>query len=591
MAECAKRGSAGSAHLKRKALLPMLGALLSAGIVLASTGAAQDTLGSPPTLPAPVPAETVHVPAAEPAVVEQSRLGNPPISWLVSDNSLDRERLAEIRGRRAIPHLLLRSTSVLLRSGEPGGPAVRLLGPEMQLVYNSRIPWSMNNGAMWAGRGLNTRTMLGFAADLGRVHFVLAPEVVTSANRDFDLRVEWIERPPIPPERSEWQFEWYAYGPYSIDLPTRFGADPIRRIFPGQSSLAVAAGPVELGIASENQWWGPGINNALILSNNAAGFPHVFLRASRPLETRLGEVDFRWLVGGLKESRFFDTVTTNNLRSLAAGAATLRLRWPEGLTLGAARSVWSTAGGWGDVWGRWFDVFRVTGRPNNRLPGDSALYPGGREQLYSFFGRWVMPAANLETYFEWGRTELPGSLRDLFVDPGHTQGYTVGLQWARQAFGPSDLLRLQAENTSVERSASSRHRPVGVWYTSRQVIQGYTNRGQPLGAAVGPGSSGQQLRVDYLRPNASLGLVAGRIRYNEDVRVISQFPLFKSWCTHDIYLYWGARAGARAPFGQIELEFIPAERIQAWFQVGSGCPRGDAMVDIPNRTLRLTLSR
>lgn len=521
----------------------------------------------------------------------QPRAAGGATVWLVSERRLDRARIAEMMGQTKLPHLLLRSPSVLLRSQDTPPVRLRLLGPEVQFVHNSSIPWSMNNGGLWAGRGWSTRTIAGAALDLGRLHLVIAPEMVTIENRHFDLRVPWIERPPIPPDRSEWQFEWYAYGPYSIDMPTRFGAERIQRVYPGQSSLSLAVGPIEIGTATENQWWGPGIGNALVLSNNAPGFPHAFVRASRPLRTRLGAIDFRWLVGGLRESDFFDTVSTNNLRSISAAAVTVGLRRPAGLTVGAARSVVSTATGWGDAWSGWFDVLRNTGRPNNVPFGDSALYPGGSEQITSLFARWVMPAANLETYVEWGRTELPASLRDLVQAPGHTQAYTLGLQWAREVRRPGHLLRVHVENTSVERSASFRTRPVGVWYTSRRVIQGYTNRGQPLGAAVGPGSSGQRIALDYSRPRVSLGLLAGRIRYNEDVRVISQFPSFKSWCTHDIYLYGGARGALHSRFGSVELEFVPANRIQAWFQVGSGCPRGDAMVDIRNNTLRLTLSR
>lgn len=514
-----------------------------------------------------------------------------PATWLVSDNDLDRARIAEITGRGRIPHLLLRSPGTLLRSSGEGFPRLRVLGPEVQLVHNSTLPWSMNDGALWAGRGLSTRIIAGVAAKVGPLRMVIAPELVASENRHFDLRVPWIERPEVPPDRSPWQFEWYAAGPYSIDMPTRFGAERIQRILPGQSSIALAIRAVEFGIASESNWWGPGIRNALILSNNAPGFPHLFLRAARPLETRIGEADFRWLVGGLTESDYFDDDESNDLRSISGGAVTLRLHRPKGLTLGLARTVWGTSTGWGQIPGRWFELFRAVGRPNDLPLSDSLLHPGSAEQLYSLFGRWVMPAAGLEAYFEWGRTEFPASVRDLFVAPGHTQAYTLGLQWVMTAFRESHQFRVQLENTSVEQSTSFRNRPLGVWYTSRRIIQGYTNEGQPLGAAVGPGSSGQTLLLDYLWPQASLGLLLGRTRYNEDVRSIFAMPDFKAWCTHDINLYGGLRGTLRSRFGLVELDLTPAYRIQPWFQVGSGCPRGDAMVDIRNSTLRLTLSR
>jgi hypothetical protein len=46
---------------------------------------------------------------------------------------------------------------------------------------------------------------------------------------------------------------WHA-GAQSVDLPIRFGESPLRRRGPGQSSIIVRAGPMELGAATENEW-------------------------------------------------------------------------------------------------------------------------------------------------------------------------------------------------------------------------------------------------------------------------------------------------------------------------------------------------
>lgn len=513
---------------------------------------------------------------------------NVPLTWLISEADINRARLLEARGGPAIDRLLLRSPSVLLGTRRPG---FRAFAPEVQVVNNSALPWSMNDGAMWAGRGATWHASAGVAARWGRLNLMLAPEAVWTGNADFDLRVPWIERPPIPPDRSEFQFEWYAYGPYSIDMPTRFGRERSSKLRPGQSSISLDVAAMQIGFGTESNWWGPGRHNALILSNNAPGFAHFFFRPSRPLRTRVGQLDFRWIVGGLKESKYFDTLSSNDLRSISAGAVTLNLDRAPGLTIGLSRSVWGTSTGWNEILLRWLEVLHGTGRPNNVALSDSALYPGGREQLYSLFARWVVPRAGLETYVEWGRTEFPTSLRDLLVAPNHTQAYTVGLQWQRPVLRDSTFFRFGAENTTVEQSTTYRNRPSGVWYTSRRVIQGYTNEGQPLGAAVGPGSSGQVLQLDLARGGSFVGMRAGRIRYNEDVRSISPVPYFKSWCTHDIYLYWGPRAAIQTRLGLAEIDMTFGNRIQAWFQVGNGCPRGDAQVDIRNNTLRLTFSR
>ncbi|HJP61604.1 MAG TPA: capsule assembly Wzi family protein [Gemmatimonadaceae bacterium] len=509
---------------------------------------------------------------------------------LVSPYQLERERLEELAGAPAVSPMLLRSVSAYITRVEDSTRQYGIFFPELQLVNNNSLPWSMNDGDLWAGRGLSTRLAGGVFRRNDRFQLVLAPELTHEANKYFALHIPEIERVAIPPDRSQWAFPWYVNGPYSVDMPTRFGDRPFGRLSLGQSSLLVNFSRLQFGFANENEWWGPGINNALVLSNNAPGFPHLMLRSARPIDTRIGRLDFRWIVGGLNESSFFDTTASNNLRSITAGAMVLQMNRPAGLSLGVTRSVWETADRWGQIPIRWLELFHAVGWPNRVPLSDSSLAPGGRDQIFSLFARWVMPESGFEIYGEWGRTEFPPSIRNFVIAPNHTQAYTLGFQWRRPGFTGTDFWRVQAENTSVEQSPTFRDRPLGVWYTSRKVIQGYTNRGQPLGAAIGPGSSGQNLNIDYMRPTWSFGMKAGRIRYNEDVRSISPILEFKSWCTHDIDLYWGPRLTSRSKFGFAAAEFAFGNRIQPWFQVRSGCPRGDAMVDIRNNTVNITWS-
>ncbi|MCR4339238.1 MAG: capsule assembly Wzi family protein [Gemmatimonadaceae bacterium] len=551
--------------------LAMTGSLLLAGVGTATPAGAQDT-------------------AAPDSVAQERWDETQGVLSTISPFGLDRERLAQMAGKPETVPMMLRSLSAIVSRTQPPERLFGALPPELHLVNNSALPWSINDGDLWAGRGTSVRAGGGFFARFGRLQVVVAPELTYVANDSFELRKPYIESPGIPPDRSRWAFPWYLVGPYSIDMPTRFGEGSISRISFGQSSALVGFSKYQFGVANENEWWGPGISNALILSNNAPGFPHFFLRTARPLNIPLGDLDVRWLVGGLAESFHFDPDSSNDIRSLSAAAVTLRLKRPAGLTIGAARSVWATSTGWGEIPLRWFDVLKSTGRPNNRALNDSSLYPGGRDQVYSLFARWLFPEAGLEVFTEWGRTEFPTSLHDFLVAPNHTQAYTIGLQWRRPGWTGDDLWRLHAENTMVEQGPTFRDRPLGVWYTSRTVIQGYTNRGQPLGAAVGPGSSGQNLKLEYMRPAWSFGLEAGRMRYNEDVRSISPILFHKRWCTHDIYLYWGPRATVRSRFGFAAFDFTLANRYHPWFQVQSGCPRGDAMVDIRNNTLRLTFA-
>jgi hypothetical protein len=49
---------------------------------------------------------------------------------------------------------------------------------------------------------------------------------------------------------------------------------PFNKAFWGQSSIRLTFGPASIGLSNENIWWGPGIRNSLIMSNNAPGFKH-----------------------------------------------------------------------------------------------------------------------------------------------------------------------------------------------------------------------------------------------------------------------------------------------------------------------------
>ncbi|HVF40780.1 MAG TPA: hypothetical protein VM939_12850 [Gemmatimonadaceae bacterium] len=512
---------------------------------------------------------------------------------LVGGAAADQMRLNELRKGVGVEDLMIRSPSSLNPplSGRRWFRAA-LIAPEYFATNNSELPLSLNDGPVWAGVGTSSRILAGFRLEAGPLRIIAAPEILDFENKFFLIRdTPEVYAPPIIPERrgDGFVFPWYV-APYSIDLPLRLGRNPIQRLDAGQSTAMLTWRAASVGVSNENQWWGPGIRNALVLSNNAAGFPHLFIRTERPWKNRFGSVNLRLLVGGLTESKWFDTTQVNNLRSISSFAFTFRPTVQPNLVVGGARSVYAThKDGWDRIPTRLFHAFATTGRPNSRPFLDSALTPGGRDQIFSLFGRWVFPNDGFETYAEWARYEFPVSLRDLLVAPNHTQGYTLGLQWTRQAFSQEGSVRLQGEVTSVEQSPTYRDRPIGSFYTSRRVIQGYTQRGESLAASIGPGASSQWVAADYLHPVWNFGIFAGRIRWNEDTRSTGQFPEYQSYCIHDVSILPGARAGAGWRFGYVSAEATFGNRLNSFFQVQSGCIQQNARRDIRNRTLSITV--
>ncbi len=515
---------------------------------------------------------------------------------LVTSDEVDRFRSDQlVTGVPAGQSLLMRSASSLapklpLRNGLW---AIDLIEPQFLMIRNSGLPFSQNNSAMWAGRGISTRTLTGFRLDLPNVRVIFAPQIIASDNEFWLQRHPRFFEPitPLAYVGRGYTFPYYFYT-FPIDHPLSFGDRRIRSFDLGESTALLHNRAFELGVSNENQWWGPGIRNAMLLSNNAPGFPHAFIRTARPINTPLGGLELRWLVGALEESRYFDTLATNDTRSLAAIGLTLQSRWDPNLTVGVARSVYATADKWQDAALRWTDVFKAVTEENPAIIDqvwEEPPAPGGRDQLFSLFARWVLPRSGAEVYGEWGRTQLPKSPADFLRAPNHTQGYTIGMQWRGDLGGPGSL-RLQAEISQLEQSATFRDGPVGSWYTSNRVIHGYTNKGHVIGAAIGPGSSSQFVAADYLAGSWRAGAYAGRIRTNEDVHSTFGFPEYVAYCNHDVSVYPGFRGAVFGRFGTLSADLLLQNRLNVLFQNRGGCPNEGDRLDLRNASFTLRFS-
>jgi Capsule assembly protein Wzi len=470
--------------------------------------------------------------------------------WTVGGAHEEGGLMAQLRGEASAAGALLRSPSSSTPRAARDG--FRLLAPEVVTAYNSRIPFSVNDGALWAGAGAGTLAMAGFAAQAGPVRLIVAPELAYSANAAFDTLVPlaWRQADAVT-----WYPDWQT-NEHAIDLPYRMGDEPEWRVLPGQSSLTVDAGPLAFGAATENQWWGPGVRNALVLSNQAAGFAHLFARTARPLATPVGTVDARWISGALRDSEWYARARGGERGWRSFSAAAVVIAPTPGVTLGMARSVYAPADGAGDALAGGADVFtRWSGSADS-----TAAHPF--EQITAFWLRLAMPAEGAEAYLEWARTRLPG-LRGVLEEPEHSQGYTLGLQWLRPA-GAGDV-RLQVEHTYLEESPTWAWRNNGSWYASAAVPQGYTHEGQLLGASVGPGASGQWLAVDWLRGRGRAGAFMGRYRWAEDARYDKPGGPEK-YLDHDASLFGGVRAALVAGGVRVDAEYALERRWNYLFQ-------------------------
>ena len=541
--------------------------------------------------PAAAIAQTQPDTLGQPAVIAQAAITPGAFTQgiiTVSGDSVDRLRMAQLEGSAPLGGLMLRSTSSLMDQRGIGEAArtFTIVFPQFTFVANSSLPFGQNDGALWAGKGANARILGGFTATLGPVRLVAIPEFAYSANNRLSINpIDTRFANALPFDRSRFSSPFNVH-PYSIDMPYRFGDQSMSKISAGQSSLTISAGPIQIGAANENEWWGPAIRNPIVMSDNAPGYPHGFLRTGRPLNTIFGQIEGRWIVGGLKESDFFNDDVTDDVRSLSALALTWKRNAASGLTLGITRSVFAPVDGYSDVAASTFDVFTNTGHPNAKPVGDSLIVEGP-DQILSLFARWALPRYGFESYVEWGRAELPVSPHDFLEQPNHTRGYTAGLQWVRGLGSEGSRIRLQGELTNVEQSTSYRFRPGGSFYTSRAVAQGYTNEGQLLGAGLGPGSSGQWFAGDYFNGGWQVGLNIGRTRFNNDAFFLLPYA---NRCGHDVTVYPGVRASYTNSYIRLAADFAAASRYNTFFQNKASCESGGDGSDRSNRYLNITLT-
>ena len=76
---------------------------------------------------------------------------------------------------------------------------------------------------------------------------------------------------------------------------------------------------VELGYGNWNRWWGPGMHNSLLISNNSLGFYHFFIRTNDFFSiNNYIKYHFEYVVSNGFQNKlmtdFFNTFLTMNLK-------------------------------------------------------------------------------------------------------------------------------------------------------------------------------------------------------------------------------------------------------------------------------------
>lgn len=408
-----------------------------------------------------------------------------------------------------------------------GSGMFQVLPLTIQQQYNSNHPYGWNDGLMIPAKGYQTMASGGFFAKIGILSIQFRPEFVYAANPIFNGFAGG-------GHDDEDLIAYYAYH-NNIDQPERFGNGSYTKASLGQSSIRLTLGPVSAGLSNENLWWGPGIRNSLILSNNAAGFKHLTFNTVKPIHTFLGSFEGQVIAGRLNATAQPNLSTTTTSTGFLLSIAkkddwrywsginlSYQPRWLPGLFLGFIRSFniyHSDVNGLGDYIPFFFPV---QASDINNGAGETI----GRDQQISLYTRWVLPKAQAEIYFEYGINDNAYNLRDLAGSPQHSRAYIAGLRKLVSLSGnKGEGILFSTEITQLSQTVDQYVRDANGWYIHDKVRDGQTNMGQILGAGTGSGGNLQSVDVSWVKGIKKFGISFERYEHDVDFETDAFQPI------------------------------------------------------------------
>ncbi len=392
--------------------------------------------------------------------------------------------------------------------------AFSLINPQARVSVNSNYPRGLNDGPVWKGKGVTSELHLGASGKLGVLSYTFYPVIYHSQNLSFDLA------PQANSSISPYGYQYTGGLGGGIDWVQRYGGDSFAAFHPGQSEIKLQLGKFLSSVSTQNYSVGPSVFNPIILGRQGSGFPH-FRIGSNPLNLKiknvaLGKLEANFLIGLLTESDYFDNNTGNNTSYFNGLFLAYTPPFLENLTLGFNKALYKETGRFSaqDL----VSVIKVL---------DTATFNGQFDQIASATMEWKFPEVGFRAYLEFAFNDYGGAYK--WIEPEHSRAYTLGFEKYTQ-FKNEDQLNITYEHTNLSRNHTYMWRAEPTFYVHSVNHQGYTNRGQLLGAGIGPGANSDMLQVKYLHRNHVFGLGAQRIEHNKDYFAVN----IKDRRLHDI---------------------------------------------------------
>lgn len=437
---------------------------------------------------------------------------------------------------------------------------------------NTKLPVGYNDGAMQPAVGLRQYYTIGFRKQWKKWTLQLQPEIVMAENKKPDGLPDGFYAPNY----------WYRYYEKKInviDQPDYNPQGPTTKFYPGQSKLEFTHKNFSAAISTENLWWGPGVYNSLVLTNNSPGFPHIRLGTHKPIQTKIGAITAEAIFGQLYNSNIeppenqnpngspFYVPKINETRFITGMQISWQPKWVSNISVGIINM--------GNQYNKDISGFDF-------LPLANFWKRSTRNALGSLFVRYQMPKDHAEIYLEYGRNDKAPFITNIVGD-SIAMGFVLGVRKAVLLNSNKGAIVLHVELTQLHlqnaRLLWVQENPAlpsktSSWYTHDYVRQGYTNNGKVLGASIGPGSNSQIIGINWVKQLNRIGIQFERVSQNNDYYFYNYFnglpfqgPNFLYWA--DVHLSFNARFAWRNFLFAAELKNTKAINYK-WVKFGNG---------------------
>jgi len=395
--------------------------------------------------------------------------------------------------------------------------------------YNTFAPYGWNDGAMIPSKGYQTMLSAGIYTKYKFLSIQLKPEYVYAGNPEYKI---------FPLTETNEVRALHIYNMNHIDLPAPYGSTSYSKLNWGQSNISVAINKMSIGVSTENMWWGSGHYNSLIMSNSANGFLHFTLNTREPLKTPIGSFEGQIISGKLEgsdlsnpKSQFiiddvdYEIPKSNDWRYISAISINYQPKWVPGLFIGMNRAIQVYRQDMGHSFSDYFPIIIPFQKKN--LSNEDAK---NRDQVVALFFRWAMKESKFEFYGESGWNDNSQDLWDLFTAPEHSHAYIAGFTKLFMLNKTKNkYLKVNFETTHLEQSADRIIRGAGSWYEHGVILHGYTNKGEVIGAGIGPSSNLQTLDFSVWGKNNYWGVQIERYAHNMDFYYDAYQDVNRKW--------------------------------------------------------------